>query len=130
MKLVEHKCACGAWTIQTRPSHGVWDQYDPYLIRGGLITAALLLGITLDAIEWDGTVAHITTDPTPTEGRDYLQHHNCTRPPLSTLTPPLTATKARAALPEFLTSLHTRDDPTNPDPWARILIQEQPTLFT
>lgn len=132
MKLVEHKCACGAWTIQTRPAHGIWDQYDPYLIRGPLITAALLLGILLDAIEWDGHVAHITTDPTPTEGHDYLQHHSCQRPPLSTITPPLTAAhKARAApLPDFLTRIHTRPDPTNPDPWARLLVETQPTLFT
>ncbi|MEE1295687.1 MAG: hypothetical protein UHD09_02285 [Bifidobacterium sp.] len=129
MKLVEHKCACGAWTIQTRPAHGVWDQYDPYLVNGPLIQAALLLGVLLDRIEWDGLTAHITTDPDPQEGHDYLQHHNCTRPPLSTLTPTLhAATKARAA-PDFLEHIHTRDDPTNPDPWARLLNYEQTALI-
>ena len=95
------RCSCGAWTVQQQPRHGVWDSYDPYIVTGGQVVCARILGIILDKFTWDSVrrCAVITTTMTPSADGTYLQCHCCGRPPLSDMGPELpTRSVAREAV--------------------------------
>lgn len=126
------KCsACGRWCVEDR-TRCEWERYDAGIIAGDDLAVAIVCERPLVLVEQSGGTPSLRTVCGETgisvDGQ-YLAAHSCRLAPISDRAWQPPNVKGNGADLEFLTSMSTHPDPTNRDPWARLLDLEQPTLI-